>query len=389
MGQITDGTMRVAPRLRVWLRALAWSAACACGAVGCSNRGSAVEADAAKPTPDASVVGPDASAPPVTIDASVEAGSECQSTFRVTADCKHPPVEEHCANGFCTIPPGCFVMGSPECQPRRGALSEPEVQVTLTHRFELGQHEVTQGEWVAAGYRNNVTPPGSGTNNAGGCLEPSCPVNILTWFDAISYANAMSRAHVPSLPECYALEGCTGSPSIDLTCTGARILSSTTYECAGYRLPTEAEWEYAARAGTRTPYYSGPAVPGGTPRGRECYESKDPNLERVAWYCASAVEFSPLVFRTRPVMGKERNGWGLYDMLGNVAELTSDAYDGLGYRKGPYVDLGAAFLPGEGRTKRGGSASTIAESTTASYRLSTDWNLSKGPGFRLARTLKP
>ena len=82
----------------------------------------------------------------------------CVSTFPVTPDCKHPPVETKCKEGFCEIPPGCFVMGSPACQAGRGSASEPESQVTLTHRFEIAQHETTQEEWMAAGFPNNAVP---------------------------------------------------------------------------------------------------------------------------------------------------------------------------------------------------------------------------------------
>ena len=81
------------------------------------------------------------------------------SAFRVTPDCKHPRVEPKCTDGFCTIPPGCFVAGSPECERWRGAVSEPEAQMSLTHRLEIGQHEVTQTEWVRAGLPNKATAP--------------------------------------------------------------------------------------------------------------------------------------------------------------------------------------------------------------------------------------
>ena len=313
----------------------------------------------------------------------VDAG-DCISSFKTSSDCQHPKVESRCVDGYCKVTAGCFVSGSPPCQPGRGANSEPEAQITLTHAFEIGQHEVTVEEWTRLGFKLRTQKPLPGDPLPGFCEEVDCPIISMTWFEVLLFANAASRTHSPPFPECYELVGCTEADSVT-KCTGVRSAPEDVYACRGYRLPTEAEWEYAARAGTRTAFYAGHIVT--KAEGFSCKE--EPGLSSIAWYCANSTDeaLKPAMMRSRPVMKKAPNGWGLYDMLGNVSEWTSDEYDGLGLRAGPYVNPGRFLGTSRTRATRGGYFLSKGASTTASNRLGASWDAVDAQGFRLARTL--
>lgn len=156
---------------------------------------------------------------------------------------------------FVLIPAGTFKMGSESGDPDE----RPVHHVTLSRAFYLGKYEVTQGQWQAV----------MGTNPSLFQGDPMRPVDQVSWDDAQAFISKLN-----------AMEG------VQL-----------------YRLPTEAEWEYAARAGTTTVYSFG----------------NDPRqLGNYAWYRANSER------RTHPVGQKWPNAWGLYDMLGNVWEWVQD-----------------------------------------------------------------
>jgi formylglycine-generating enzyme required for sulfatase activity len=104
--------------------------------------------------------------------------------------------------------------------------------------------------------------------------------------------------------------------------------------CKGWRLPTEAEWEYAARAGTETRFHAG---------------DRDEDLARAGWYWSNADQ------RTHPVGEKEANAWGLVDVHGNVWEWTYDCYDAGFYGRSPPDDPVASDAEGCARVVRGGA----------------------------------
>jgi formylglycine-generating enzyme required for sulfatase activity len=199
------------------------------------------------------------------------------------------------------ISSGRFRMGSPPGEPLRQEEERPH-GVTLTRAFRLSATEVTQKQWLALMPLNPSPQKGD-----------DLPVTSVSWLDAREFCRRLSEK-----------EGMT------------------------YRLPTEAEWEYACRAESPAradtpglPAPSGSPDPPATSNGRDSNASSRSEipLDEVAWY----VDNSNGV--PHPVARKAPNGWGLYDMLGNVAEWTLDAY-------APYP-----VVPASGSGSGSGSAS--------------------------------
>ena len=193
---------------------------------------------------------------------------------------------------FVWVPPGEFRMGSTS----RHADSDekPVTRVRISRGFWMGKYEVTQAQWQAVMGSNP-----SRFKNCGG----NCPVERVSWNDVQEYISKLNAR------------------------SGGRR----------YRLPTEAEWEYAARAGTTTDTYAGDMT---KPRG------KDPVLNRIAWYRENSGR------KTHPAGRKGPNAFGLHDMLGNVWEWVGDWY---GDYPGGTVTDPSGPRSGSIRVIRGGS----------------------------------
>jgi formylglycine-generating enzyme required for sulfatase activity len=230
-------------------------------------------------------------------------------------------------------------MGSPSSELGRYSDGGPQRTVTLTRSFMIGKYEVTQGEFESLMGYNPSYNKSCGAN---------CPVEAVSWHEAVAYMNALSKSR--GLEECF---DCTGSGT-SVNCTvKSQYSGQNYYNCKGYRLPTEAEWEYAYRAGTSTAFYNGDITKTG------CV--LDPNLDKIGWYCGNSG------YNTHPVGGKQANAWGLHDMAGNVWEWVYDRFQD-SYNNLPSVD---PVGPGTGsdRVVRGGSYNISTQACRAAVRF--------------------
>ena len=224
--------------------------------------------------------------------------------------------------GMVLIPAGFFEMGS-----RHGREEEKPVHKVWVDAFLMDRHEVTQAEYEKIG-KIEAFPNPSHFQGA------DLPVEQVTWPQAARYCNARSR--LERLQPCYNED------------TGA-----CDFEASGYRLPTEAEWEYACRAGTDSDYSFG---------------SEPRQLGDFAWFADNAAK------KTHPVGRKKPNPWGLFDMHGNVAEWCQDVYDPGYYKTSPEKNPRGPDSGNE-NVLRGGSWKSAADALRSAYRIG------ENPGF--------
>ena len=217
------------------------------------------------------------------------------------------------------IPAGEFLMGSPDSD--KDADEKPQHRVRITKPFYLGKYLVTQEQWEAVM-----------GNNPSYFKGPKNPVEQVSWDDCQKFLDKLNKRQ--------------GNPA------------------GKFVLPTEAQWEYACRAGSTTRYYVG---------------DDEARLGDYAWYGKNSDG------KTHPVGGKKPNPWGLYDMHGNVLEWCQDWEDGGYYARSPTVDpMGA--ITGSYRVIRGGCWHFAAEICRSAYRLGhLPGDRTIDVGFRVSR----
>jgi formylglycine-generating enzyme required for sulfatase activity len=240
---------------------------------------------------------------------------------------------------FSFVAPGTFTMGSPPTEPGRST-NEGQHAVTLTRGFYLARREVTEEFWAQI---------------MGGVSTSQLPQVSVTWYDAIRFCNALSN-----------------QASLDTAYVGAGITWTCNWNANGYRLPTEAEWEYACRAGSTTAFANGAIA--------DTLCGPNPNLEVIGWYCGNSG--TPNV--RHAVGGRVANAWGLHDMHGNVWEWCWDWYGD--YPTAPVTDPRGSEV-GTERVLRGGSFNAWAKNCRSAerYRSGPQYSLSR-LGLRLARS---
>lgn len=241
------------------------------------------------------------------------------------------------AESFVLVKAGSFTMGSPSSEANRES-DERQHTVRISNDFYISKYEVTQDEYQSImGTNPSKTARGIGD---------SYPVNMVSWHDAVEYCNILSER-----------EGLTPA----FTINGTNV--SWDRNANGYRLPTEAEWEYAARDGQKAGSYN-------------VYAGSD-NISSVAWYDGNSGD------KNHPVGGKQANELGIYDMTGNVWEWCWDWYDY--YTSGSVTDP-AGPSSGSIRVFRGGSWRTEAEYCRLANRITAPPSYRYGfLGFRLVR----
>ena len=238
------------------------------------------------------------------------------------------------------IPKGIFEMGA-----TAGEVDTfPIHKVEITNNYCMLSTEVTQKIW-------NLTS----TKNTTSHTEQDLPIRNVTWFEAIAFANKLSTK--ANLSQCYDIPPYLTKANIDISQVHQEIPWND--DCNGYRLPTEAEWEFAARAGEKWNYSGGF------------------NFDRYAIYKGNSQQ------RPHPVKTMSPNPYGLYDMSGNVAEWVWDGY-------GMYQENFVQNPKGSGnpkvRVSRGGGFSDPPELIRVDVRSADgpEWRFD-WVGFRLLR----
>jgi formylglycine-generating enzyme required for sulfatase activity len=269
------------------------------------------------------------------------------------------------------IPAGSFWMGSPPHELGRNE-DEPLREAEVAQPFLIQRVPLTQALWREVYQKTQKTrgfDMARGSFNFRGLDRPA---DSLSWFDAVMFANLLSE--LDALPPAYHSPSAAGTLGAVWDYCAPRLVAP---RLGGWRLPSEAEWEYAARAGSSGPVYA-TAHAGG---------QRAPWLEEVAWYDSNSSR------QTQPVAQKQPNLWGLYDMLGNVWEWCEVSDPGLARLMPPPEaedDAPDPAVDANLRPARGGSWLNQAQRARCAVREThaPRWRY-RDQGLRLVRCVAP
>ena len=298
----------------------------------------------------------------------------CEHTDQISEKAKHSFVDEVCSvcslytpEGFVLVSAGTFNMGSNSGQEN----NKPVHEVTITKPFYMGKYEVTQAEYESVIGTNPSNYQGNENLSAEGEVQENRPVESVSWYDVIVYCNKRSLAE--DLTPCYTIKESVNPSDWGNVPTSVNVSWNTVkcdFSANGYRLPTEAEWEYAARAGDSTVdklTYSG--------------TSDLDKLGDYAWYGVTES------VKTHEVGKKLPNAFGVYDMSGNAWEWCWNWFTGSydteseGGSDPTGVELGST------RIVRGGWAKNEGDYCAVSYRNGNKpFNSASSIGFRVVRS---
>jgi len=231
-----------------------------------------------------------------------------------------------------------------------GELNETPLHKVNLSSFYLGKYEVTQKEYKAL----------IGKNPSNFTSDENLPVEKITWWDAIRFCNALSKKQ--GLPVAY-------KENSGELLTESGEITTDLQRVKGYRLPTEAEWEYAAKGGNKQSYCD-PI--------KRCKYSGSDNISNVSWFSANAN------MKTNQIGKKDPNELGIYDLSGNVSEWVHDFYGNYSSEE-ETNPLGS--ISGSKRSFRRGCWGCYMRDSRASSRSGFNPDSSdSGLGFRIARS---
>jgi sulfatase modifying factor 1 len=275
------------------------------------------------------------------------------------------------------MPAGRFIMGSALGEREYAADVRPH-PVRLTRPMLITRTEITQAQWKAV-----IGTEPAYFKACGG----QCPVESVSWFDAVAFANALSA--LEGRTACYRTTDCRGRLGAGCNegavrrpwCMGGRCESvERVADCTGYRLPTESEWEYAARGGTYELVHPGPDLLHAHAR-----HSENSAIQYGEEFNCNNPQGQTMRCGVSPVASLLPNAWGLHDMLGNVAEWCEDWYDA--EYPTELADDPRGPATGRLRTLRGGAWHAAPRWVSPDLRDAADpVRRSRSIGFRLVRS---